>query len=207
MNGRLSRRTFLAGMGGSAVAAVAVWELAGLGFRSRRDVGVAPIPGVPEHLTEHLAEHDGWLVTVPDKRLLEFPVRYLEGWYSEEGDSGVTWRWSRKAGSILAPNLGVEAMMYVDYDGRADVFRDRPRTITVSAGDRVIETFVDDAPGRQRRGVALPAGVSGQGQVLELTLATDHAFVPAQHLAGSRDRRELGLQVYEVEIREAGIQR
>lgn len=207
MNGRLSRRAFLAGMGGSAVAAVAVWELAGLGFRSRRNGGEAPFVEAPENLSEHLAEHDGWLVTVPDKRLLEFPVRYLEGWYSEEGTSGATWRWSRKAARIRAPNLGVEATMYVDYDGRADVFLDRPRTITVSVGDRVLETFVDDAPGRQRRGVALPAGISGQGQVLELTLATDRAFVPAEHLAGSQDRRELGLQVYEVEIREAEIGR
>ena len=203
MNGRVSRRAFLAGICGSAVSAVAVWELARLRFRSRQDGGIAPFGEVGENLTEH----DGWLVTVPDKRLLEVPVRYLEGWYSEEETSGATWRWSRKAGRILAPNLGVEAMMYVDYDGRADVFRDRPRTITVSVGDQVIETFVDDVPGRQRRGVALPAGIPGQGEVFELTLATDRAFVPAEHLAGSQDRRELGLQVYEVEIREAGISR
>jgi len=202
MSGRFSRRAFLAGIGGSAVSAVAAWELAGLGFRSRGD-GRAPIIEGPGSL----AEHDGWLVTVPDKRLLQFPVRYLEGWYPAEGNSEATWRWSRRAGSVLVPNLGVEAMVYVDYDCRANLFGDRPRTITVSVGDQVLETFVADAPGRQRRGVALPARNPGEGQVLELTLATDRAFVPAEHLAGSRDRRELGLQVYEVEIREAEVQR
>lgn len=216
MNGRLSRRAFLAGLGGSAVFAVAAWELVGLGFRSRRDGGEAPFveagppaaagsgAGPAPPVSENLTEHDGWLVTVPDKRLLEFPVRYLDGWHPEEGTSGETWRWSRKTASVLAPNLGVEATMYVDYDGRADVFGDRPRTVTVSVGDRVLETFVADAPGRQRRGVALPAGIAGHGRTLELTLATDRAFVPAERLPGSRDRRELGLQVYGVEIREAG---
>lgn len=203
MNGRLSRRAFLAGTGGSAVAAVAAWELIGLGLRSGPGGGKAPTAEGPGSL----AEHEGWLVTVPDKRLLEFPVRYLEGWYPEEGTSEATWRWSRKAGTVLVPNLGVEAMLYVDYDGRADLLRERPRTITVSMGDQVLETFVADAPGRQRRGIELPAGTPGQGQVFELTLATDRAFVPADHLSDSSDRRELGLQVYEVEIREAGILR
>ena len=203
MNGRFSRRAFLAGIGGSAVSAVAVWELARLGFRSRPDgkeQAIFEAPGT-------FAEHDSWLVTVPDKRLLEFPVRYLEGWYPAEGTSEATWRWSRKAGSVLVPNLGVETIVYFDYDCRADLFRDRPRTVTVSVGDRVLETFVADAPGRQRRGVALPARNLRQGQVLELTLATDRVLVPARHLPGSRDRRELGLQVYEVEMREAEIQR
>ena len=198
-----SRRTLLAGVGGAAVSAAAAWELVGPGFRLRP-------PGEEERFVEehgNLTEHDGWLVTVPDKRLLEYPVRYLEGWYREEGNSEATWRWSRKAASILAPNLGVEATMHLDYDSRADLFRDRPRTITVSLGDQVLESFVAEAVGRQRRGIALPAGTSEHSEVLELTLAANRTFVPAEHMAGSQDRRELGLQVYGVEIREGGFSR
>ena len=132
-------------------------------------------------------------------------MRYLEGWHAEERTSDAAWRWSGQAASVLAPNLGVEATVHIDYDSHAGLFRDRPRTVTVSVGDEVLETFVADAPGRQRRALALPAGIPGHGEVFELTLATDRAFVPAEHLSDSQDRRELGLQVFEVEIREAGI--
>lgn len=203
MRDRFSRRAFLAGLGASAVSAVAVRELIRLGLRPRSAGEEEPFLKEPAIF----AEHDGWLVTMPDKRLLEFPVRYLEGWHAEERTSDAAWRWSRQAGSVLAPNLGVEATVHIDYDSRAGLFRDRPRTVTVSVGDEVLETFVADAPGRQRRALALPAGIPGHGEVFELTLATDRAFVPAEHLSGSQDRRELGLQVFEVEIREAGIRR
>ena len=200
MNGRFSRRALLFGVGGSAVSAAAVWKLVGFGGRSRSTGEEAPSFEDPGSF----AEHDGWLVTPPDKRLLEFPVRYLEGWHPPEGTSGTTWRWSGKAGTIRAPNLGVEATIFIDYDGRADLFRERPRTITVSVDGRVLETFVADALGRQRRGVPLPAG-AGPGEVLQLTLATDRTFVPAERVSGSEDRRELGLRVYGVEIRERGL--
>lgn len=203
MRDRLSRRAFLAGLGASAVSAVAAWELIRSALRPRPASKEEPFleePGI-------FVEHDGWLVTMPDKRLLEFPVRYVEGWYAEERTSEAAWRWSRQAGRVLAPNLGVEATIYIDYDSHAALFRDRPRTVTVSVGGEVLETFVADAPGRQRRAMALPAGIPGHGEVFELTLATDRAFVPAERLSGSQDRRELGLQVYDVEIREAGIRR
>ena len=203
MKRRFSRRTLLAGMGGAAVSAVALWELGGLGFRSRS----AGEEDLFREVVETFVEHDGWLVTVPDKRLLEFPVRYVEGWYAEEGTPEAAWRWSRQTGSVLAPNLGVEATVYIDYDSRAALFRDRPRTVTVRVGDQMLETFVADAPGRQRRAVAIPGGAPGDGEVFELTLATDRTFVPAEHLPGSRDSRKLGLQVYGVEIREGGISR
>ena len=190
-------------MGGAAVSAVALWELGGLGSRSR--------PGGEDALFREevgtFVEHDGWLVTLPDKRLLEFPVRYVEGWYAEESTPEVAWRWSGQAGSVVAPNLGVDATVYIDYDSRADVFRDRPRTVTVSVGDQVLETFVADAPGRQRRAVAVPGGAPGHAEVFHLTLATDRPFVPAEQLSDSQDGRELGLQVYGVEIREAGRRR
>jgi hypothetical protein len=200
---RFSRRALVAGMGGAAASAVALWELGGRGLRSRSY-------GEEELFREEigsLVEHDGWLVTLPDKRLMEFPVRYVEGWYAEEKTPEAAWRWSRQAGSVLAPNLGVDATVYIDYDSRAAFFGDRPRTVTVSAGDQVLETFVADAPGRQRRAVALPGGAPGQGEVFRLTLATDRPFVPAEHLPDSQDRRILGLQVYAVEIREGGIPR
>ena len=98
--------------------------------------------------------------------------------------------------------------MYVDYDGRADVFRDRPRTITVSVGDQVLETFVDDAPGRQRRGLcASPPGSRDRARCSNSRSPRIAPSFPPNTWPVRRTGANLGLQVYEVEIREAEIGR
>ncbi|MCY4555363.1 MAG: hypothetical protein OXF79_03065 [Chloroflexi bacterium] len=66
---RLSRRVLLAG-GGAAVAATAIWKFSGRTPPSNgplRDGEDIPDLAEPWPYTDY----DGWVVTVPDKRLLE----------------------------------------------------------------------------------------------------------------------------------------
>ncbi len=201
LNRRLSRRVLLAGGGGAALA-TAIWRFSGPLFRSDGPGGdgqeVADLAGCFPY-----TDYDGWLVSVPDRRLLAFPVRYTEGWYPEESDQETTWRWSSRTARLQVPNPGVEAVLDLDYDMRAELFRDPPRTFSVSTGGRVLQTFVADVPGRRRHGIPLPVGTLGHGDTAEIELATDRHFVPADRIAGSRDSRELGVLVYGVEIRES----
>lgn len=197
MKRHYSRRAFLTGIGGGAAAAVVVWEFSEQAFRPPASPGTESptIAGCCPH-----TEYDGWLVTIPDKRLLSFPVRYTEGWFAEETNQETTWRWSQKTATLQVPNPGVDAVLHVDYDARADLLQDQPRTVSISVPGRVLDTFVADAPGRRSRRVSLAAGTLGDNETAEIRIAVDRTFVPADRLAGSGDSRALGLVVYDVDV-------
>lgn len=194
MKSNFSRRVFLAGIGAAASGVVA-WKFSGLILRPGGPGKNAFVSGCCGYTV-----YNGWLVTIPDKRLLSFPVRYLEGWFPEETDQQATWRWSGQTATLLVPNPSVDATLYLDYDARADLFQDQPRTVSVSVGDRVLQSFMADVPGRQTYRIPLPAGVLGDGDTAEILMALDRPFVPAGRVAGSRGARDLGLQVFEVDI-------
>ena len=196
MKRHFSRRAFLTGIGGGAASAVVIWELSELTFRPGRPSKENPVVAGCCPYTDY----DGWLVTIPDKRILSFPVRYVEGWFPEEKSQETTWRWSHQTATLLVPNPGVDAILYVDYDGRADLFQDRPRTISVSVRDQVLQAFLADASGRHSRRIPLPASALGDSDTAEIRIAVDRTFVPADRLAGSRDDRELGVVVFEVDV-------
>ena len=84
-------------------------------------------------------------------------------------------------------------VLIVDYDARADLFADIPRTITISIGDQVARSFVPDGAGRQQTNVLLAAEMLGGRNRLEVHIAVDRLFGPANVSAGSQDTRELGI--------------
>lgn len=196
MKKHYSRRAFLTGIGGGAASAVVIWELSERTFQTGSSVREGPIVAGCCPYTEY----EGWLITIPDKRLLSFAVRYTEGWFREETNQETTWRWSQKTATVQVPNPGVDAVLRVDYDVRTELFLDRPRTVSVSVLDRVLQAFVADAPGRRSRRIPLPAGALGDNETAEIRIAVDRTFVPADRVAGSGDSRELGLVVYDVEV-------
>ena len=94
MTRRISRRTFVMGIGsGAASAAVArLWtrmELVEAGRVNvwRRTSRRSSFAGCCAY-----ADYDGWLVTTVDKRRLPFALAYTSGWYPEETAPESTWR-------------------------------------------------------------------------------------------------------------------
>ena len=87
-------------------------------------------------------------------------------------------------------------MFYLDYNSRTDVFADVPQTVTVRVGNQVLQSFVADTAGRRIRRIPLPPEALGPGYWVDMDITVDRTFVPATRLAGARDRRELGIQVY-----------
>ena len=84
MKHHFSRRAFLTGIGGGAASAVVIWELSEQTFRPGNFIKEDTIVASCCPYTEH----EGWLVAISDKRFLSFPVRYTEGWFSVETESG-----------------------------------------------------------------------------------------------------------------------
>ena len=95
---------------------------------------------------------------------------------------------------LRTPNA--DAAFYLDYAARPSLLADAPQTVTVSAGDQVLQSFLADAAGRRLRRVSLPAEVLGSGDTAEIRIAVDRTFVPPTQPAGGGNERELGIQVH-----------
>ena len=124
---------------------------------------------------------------------------YASGWHPAESDPTVpesTWRWTQRIATLSFANPNADAAFYLDYSARPDLFADTPQTVTVRAGDQVLQSFPADAAGRRLRRVPLPATVPGTGDTTVIQIAVDRTFVPATQPAGERDERELGIQVH-----------
>ena len=193
-----SRRTFLLGVGGGGATMSIAWGVSELGLPFLKPGDDSPIPAT---LDAH-AEYDGWLVTPEDKARMVL-VEFTDGWYARETGGGSSWRWQQQTATLAFPNPRTAAVLHLDYDARADLFEDSPRMLTITVGDQVARSFASDAPGRQQTNVLLPATLLGARDRVEVHIAVDRPFVPANLSADSRDTRELGIQVYRAAVERA----
>ena len=186
--GDFSRRTFLLGVGGGAASMSIVWGVSSLKLPL---LGLGDESPIAATLDAH-AEYDRWLVTTEDKERMVL-VAFTDGWYAQETADGSAWRWTQQTATLSFLNPRALAVLHLDYDARADLFADIPRTITISIGDQVARSFVPDGAGRQQTNVLLAAEMLGGRNRLEVHIAVDRLFGPANVSAGSQDTRELGI--------------
>ena len=155
MEGGVSRRSFVIGVGAGAAAA-------SLLFATRESaLGPPPVPTqvsppvrpARDACCSDYADYDGWLVTRADKRRLALDrVRYDDGWHAAERHGEATSRWTRGSASLTVVNPRTEATLHFDYNALAGVFGDAPQVVTLSAGDQVLSSF-PAAAGRRVLGV------------------------------------------------------
>ena len=117
-------------------------------------------------------------------------------WYPEEGTSQSRWRWTGRTATVSFPNPREDATFHLDYAARPDLFGEAPQVVTISVGGRVLRSFAAAETGRRRLRIPVPAAVPRPGDRTEVRIAVDRTFVPAAAIAGSSDRRELGIQVH-----------
>ena len=122
-------------------------------------------------------------------------LTYTSGWHLIEHDSTcVRWRWSEKIGVIVFENPRRDSLLYVNLDN-GDARDDEPRTLTVSVGDRLADSFAL-VPGNMVREIPLSAALLGSTNEVELRLEVDRAFVPAELPdSDNPDTRTLGVRV------------
>lgn len=123
----------------------------------------------------------------------------LSGWYPGEfGDNSTEWQWTQKLALLSLKNPRRDVLLYLEYDGRPDLFGDKPQQVTVSVGQTAVETFAVEEKGVQLRKIPLTAAQLGNGDMTEVRLEVDRTFMPTKQAAGSKDNRELGIRVYHV---------
>ena len=123
----------------------------------------------------------------------------LSGWYPGEvaqGDPTTEWQWTQKLAMLSLKNPRRDVLLYLEYDGRPDLFTDKPQQVTVSVGPTAVETFAVEGKGIQLRKIPLTVAQLGNGDMAEIRLEVDRTFAPAKQSGGSRDSRELGIRVY-----------
>lgn len=132
-------------------------------------------------------------------RSTSIQVIRLSGWHPGEvapNDPTIEWQWTQKLATLSLRNPRRDVLLYLEYDGRSDLFPGSPQQVTVSVGTTALETFAVDASGVLLRKIPISAGQLGDADMVEVRLDVDRTFIPAKLPGGSRDQRELGIRVY-----------
>jgi hypothetical protein len=125
----------------------------------------------------------------------------LNGWHKVEyaaDDAGIDWQWMQKQGTLsFRNNPRRDVLFYLEFDGRSDLFQEKPQTVTVYVGNEAVSTFgVPPIGSTSLQKIPITAAQLGTGEMAEIRLDVDQTFVPARLPGGSKDQRELGIRVY-----------
>ena len=143
------------------------------------------------------------------KVLIEIPpqetvIQYTQGWYdpeSEPNDVGNYWRWTKKEAVLKVKNPNSDALLYLKLDGVPERFSEHQK-VTVSVGEHPVDTITIDSNQPVLKKYNLTQDVLGKNKMVDVKLAVDKTFVPANE-KGSKDVRELGVRVYQLYLGKA----
>lgn len=118
-----------------------------------------------------------------------------DGWYEHEYQpaTGVSWRWSSERASIRVRAAGHAAALSL----RGELEAASSSHVTVRAGGSVIAEF--DVGRHFARTVLIPAAALA-GAEATIAIESSASYVPADTRWRSRDRRRLGLKLYECRL-------
>jgi hypothetical protein len=127
---------------------------------------------------------------------------YREGWHQPESppeQPSVEWQWTKRVALLSFRNPRADLIFYLESDALPEAFA-KPQQVAVKINDEVIHTFEAREATPTLRRIPIAASQLGDGDMVELRLEADQAFVPAQLPAGQpghgRDDRELGIRVF-----------
>jgi hypothetical protein len=122
---------------------------------------------------------------------------YGEGWYEHEYNpsTGQMWRWMSERGVIRAHGGGHALILSLTGETLPSM---RASIVTVRVGDRVLAR---STVGREFRVSARIPADAAAGDDREIIVETDQFFVPAERSWRTRDRRRLGLRIYDCQLR------
>lgn len=126
-------------------------------------------------------------------------LAFREGWHSLEmapEDPAREWQWMKKTGTLAFRNPRANSTLYLETDGRPDLFPGAPQVITVFVNGVQAHQFQITAKDPVLHRLPLTAAQLGDGETVEIKLEADKAFVPAQIPGAGGDPRELSMRVY-----------
>jgi hypothetical protein len=122
-------------------------------------------------------------------------IVYEDGWFEQEVDPKTNlrlWRWTGKEARCLVDNPKRDALLVIRGAVNQDAIKDQK--IIFKINDLVLDEFVP-AGGVFDKSYEIKKEMMGDKSEFRLILATDKAFVPARINPGSKDERELGMQI------------
>ncbi len=126
-------------------------------------------------------------------------LAFREGWHSLEMAPDAPareWQWMKKTGTLAFRNPRQNTTLYLETDGRPDLFADAPQVITVFVNGVQAHQFQIREKDPVLHRLPLSAAQLGAGDTVEIRLEADKAFVPAQIPGAGGDPRELSMRVY-----------
>jgi hypothetical protein len=125
-------------------------------------------------------------------------VVFKDGWHDTEvsEDGSLEWQWSTGEGVISFRNPKRDAQLILQVDQAVNAFAE-PQRVDVRLGGMALDSFALTPGVRELRRIPLPAAVLGTVDTIEMTIAVDRSFVPADVPAlRSSDSRRLGIRVF-----------
>jgi hypothetical protein len=138
-------------------------------------------------------------VTAPSESVF---VVFKDGWHDGEvsEDRGLEWQWSRREGTVSFRNPKRDAQLLLQVDQPVQALGE-PQQVTIRLGGSDLDKFALAPGAAVLRRVDLPASLLGSAETVEVTIAVDRTFVPADVPAlRSPDARELGIRVFRVYV-------
>ena len=128
-------------------------------------------------------------------------VIFRDGWHATEagGESASReWQWSRKEATLAFRNPQRDIRFYLEADQPGVAVFAEPQRVELRIGGAVVDSFSPPPGGAvEIRRIDIPASRLGTAETVEMTVAVDRTFVPAEVPAlKSSDARELGIRVF-----------
>lgn len=127
---------------------------------------------------------------------------FKEGWNAAESapdQPALEWQWTRKSAAVSFRNPKRDVTLYLEADGRPDLF-DPPQQVSIKIAGNPVHTFAMTDVNPVVRRIPITAAQLGAQEMVEMTIEVDRAFVPSQIPAGQPghgpDMRELGIRIY-----------
>jgi hypothetical protein len=126
-------------------------------------------------------------------------VVFNNGWHETEvADevSGLEWQWSQREGTLSFRNPRRDATLFLQLDQPVKALP-QPQQVEARVGSAVVDRFALPPGERLLRRIPVSAAQLGAADTVEMVIAVDQTFVPADIPAlRSTDRRELGVRVF-----------
>lgn len=142
----------------------------------------------------------GTLTLAPQSENIFLIVK--EGWNTAESapdQPALEWQWTKKTAAVAFRNPRRDVTLYLEADGRPDVFTP-PQEVSIKIDGTTVHSFqmTDKVPVIHR--IPIAAAALGEDEMVDMTIEVDRAFVPSEIPPGQpghgTDTRELGIRIY-----------
>ncbi len=122
-------------------------------------------------------------------------IIYEDGWYNLEIDPEAhlrRWRWTAQEARCIIDNPKRDALLVIK--GGVNLEALEEQKVIFKINDWILDEFIPDESYFEKS-YNIKKEMLGEGEEFFLTIATDKVFVPARDIPGSKDERELGIQI------------